>query len=118
LHNQHGEQQFASSGKEESIRQAVRAADTVLAVFKNKAAVEVSTEERLQNLEAIIRRAAGFAFVLFSQPSSWKFQWVGQTGRHQESIVIFPGLEQSVDDEGHARSPPGVVSKPEIASYK
>jgi hypothetical protein len=101
---------------EENIAQTIAISDAVLVVLSKGPTVANGTDKRLQNLDAIMQRAARFAFVLFSQPSSWKFQWISRTAQNG-AVVVFPGLEQTVDDEGRTRSPPGVLSEPEKLSY-
>jgi len=99
---------------EHSIRQAVLAADSVLAPFINGSP---DADKRLGHLEGIVRRASRLAFLLFSQPSSWAFEWTTGVGMQQSGqVVIFPGLLETVSDEGLVRRPPRVFSEPEVAA--
>jgi hypothetical protein len=64
-----------------------------------------------------MRRAAQFAILLFSQPSDWAFDWIGgSSGLQQGGLVVFPGLLQTVTDEGQVQRPPRVVSEPEVVA--
>jgi hypothetical protein len=64
-----------------------------------------------------MRRAAQFAFLLFSQPSDWVFDWIGgSSGSQQGRLIVFPGLLQTVTDEGYAQRPPRLLSEPEVMS--
>lgn len=118
LKERYGQQDTALENiSETNIKEIVARANTVLSVFERKSTSESITEKRLLNLEAIIRRAAKFAFLLFSQPSSWKFQWKDDSVS-KDCLVVFPGLQQSVDDKGHVRTPPWILSKPEIVSSR
>ncbi|KAL1645762.1 hypothetical protein SLS58_003646 [Diplodia intermedia] len=70
---------------------------------------------RRQNLEEILKCAAGFAFLLFSHPSSWKFEW--RTGLSHEPgyAVIFPALLQVTDEKGERLSRPRPFEEVETA---
>lgn len=71
----------------------------------------VDLQARRRNLEGTIKRAAQLAFVLFSQPASFHFDYsgTGQTDR----LLVFPALLQIVSDEAEVLSPPRVLSGPE-----
>ena len=84
-------------------------ADLVLLPFVNTS-LEASSDKRLRNLEGIMRRAAQFAFLLFSQPSLFTFEWAAQRG----GIVVFPGLYQIVDEDGNVCQPPRAFSDSEV----
>jgi len=66
---------------------------------------------RQRNLEAVMRRAAQFAFLLFSQPGSFIFDYAG---RGDDSLLVFPALLQTVSDEAVALSPARVMSESEV----
>lgn len=108
LQSRYGKQAAENANLEQSIRQAIIATDSVVAPFVN-AAVDANSEKRLRNLEGIMRRAAQFAFLLFSQPSSWAFDF----SSHQNRIVVFPGLQQTVNEEGYACHPAREFLEPE-----
>lgn len=74
-------------------------------------------EHRLQNLERVIQRASRFAFLLFSQPGSFVFDWEAYgSSLPRGDILVFPALMQAVDDEGQIRQPPRMFSKAEVIS--
>ena len=61
---------------------------------------------RSRNLEEILKRSAQFAFTLFSQPTSWKFDWKNEPNAPLGSLCIFPALVQVADENGEPlRSP-------------
>lgn len=61
-----------------------------------------------------MRRAAQYAFLLFSQPGSFRFDYTG-TGQNG-SLVVFPALLQTVNDEAVVLSPPRVLSEKEAVT--
>lgn len=68
---------------------------------------------RRDNLEMVLSRAAKLALLLFSQPGSFRMDFVG--GR-PDVFVVFPGLVQVVGDQGQALSRPRVLSEKEFAT--
>ena len=98
----------ANDPRNHNILQAVEALDAVLRPYTDE---RVDNNQRRRNLEEILKRAAGFAFMLFSQPSSWKLEWENPHGHEPGSIVIFPALVQIVDETGHSLSPPRAFSE-------
>jgi hypothetical protein len=91
----------------ENIRNAVKEADQFLAPYAN-----IGDEARLRNLEEIMKRAARFGFLLFSQPSSFRFDWMAASG----GLVVFPALLQVTDDEGKILPSARVFSQKEVMS--
>ena len=67
--------------------------------------------QRTRNLEEILKRAALFAFTLFSQPSSWNFDWQNEVGVKSGSLCIFPALVQVMDESGESVKPPRPFSE-------
>lgn len=104
-------------GDEESIGRAVRAINDIVAPF-----VQNNNDQRLKNLDGIIRRASQFAVLLYSQPSLWRFDWRSSTsgavaaGSPTPSIVVVPALLQIVSDEAEILEPPRVFTEPEIVA--
>jgi len=117
LQSRYGKQQSAEDDVlEHNIRQTIAVADSVLTPFIGSPA-GATPDKRLQNLDGIMRRAAQFAFLLFSQPSDWTFEWArGSNGFQQGRLVVFPGLLQTVTDEGYTQRPPRLLSEPEVVS--
>lgn len=64
-----------------------------------------STDATNQNLKAVLRTAAHVSFVLFSQPSSFKFNWQPRRGRGDTSserdVVVVPELMKVADENGN-----------------
>jgi hypothetical protein len=69
---------------------------------------------RRRNLEGILRRAAQFAFLLFSQPGSFQFDF--RSTRQHGDLLVFPALLQTVTDEAKPVLPPRILSEKEVVS--
>jgi hypothetical protein len=111
LENRYGQQQPTEDPVlEHSIRQAISSADSVLATFANSS--PDGGDKRQRNLESIVRRASQLAFLLFSQPSSWVFQW--NVGPHPGQLVVFPGVLETVGGEGVMQQPPRLFVEAEV----
>jgi hypothetical protein len=82
----------ASDPRGENVRKAVQVADEILCHYAN-----TNDPERLRNLEEITKRAVRLAFMLFSHPTFWKFDW---TGAAPSELVIFPALLQLTNEAG------------------
>lgn len=114
LQSRGAQQQLETTQLEHNIGETVAAANQILAPFVG---VEsgTSSEKRLRNLESLVRRAAQLALLLFSQPSSWDLDWKsGAVGIPQDSIVVFPGLMETVNEEGVALQPPRQFHQTEV----
>ncbi|OCK81385.1 hypothetical protein K432DRAFT_351216 [Lepidopterella palustris CBS 459.81] len=111
LQQRYGEQIVESDTRNRSITDAIAVADSVLHPFIN---TSVDMTQRHRNLEMITRRAAQFAFLLFSQPGSFHFSFT-KTGQ-QDSLVVFPALLQTINDQAQVLSPPRVICEKEIVT--
>lgn len=70
------------------------------------------TEERLGDLRNILRDDAKFAFLLFSQPYFWQFDWQSELADHlSESLVVFPSLLRVMNEDGKRLAEPVVLGK-------
>ena len=98
----------ANDPRNHNILQAVEVLDAVLRPYTDE---RVDNNQRRRNLEEILKRTAGFAFMLFSQSSSWKLEWENPHSHEPGSIVIFPALVQIVDETGRSLSPPRAFSE-------
>lgn len=67
-------------------------------------------DKRLFNLEEIMKRSARFGFLLFSQPSSFQFDW-SDTG---SGLVVFPGLLKVSDENGKPVASPRAFGPKEV----
>jgi hypothetical protein len=83
--------------------------DAVLAPFVTES---VDSGQRRKNLEMILTRSAKLAFLLFTQPGSFRFDFSSQEG----TLVVFPALVQTVDDRGQVLSRLRVFMEKEVAS--
>lgn len=90
--------------RNESVRKAVQVADIILRPYVDE---RVDNAARLRNLEEIMRRAMRFAYMLFSHPSSWHFDWQ----EADEHVVVFPALLQLTDEEGAFLKSPRIFSE-------
>jgi hypothetical protein len=73
-------------------------------------ATSVDGDQRYRNLHMILTRAARLAFLLFSQPSTFRFDFSAPEG----TMVVFPALVQTVDDRGQVLSRPRVLMEKEV----
>jgi hypothetical protein len=71
--------------------------DLVLAPFVQRS---IDDAQRRKKLDMIITRSAKFAFLLFSQPGSFQFDFTTQ----RSGMVAFPALLQVAGDQGQALS--------------
>lgn len=71
-----------------------------------------SDAQRCKNLHMILTRSAQFAFLLFSQPGVFNFDF-GVSGG---TLVAFPALVQSIGDEGQSLTPVRVLLGKELAA--
>ncbi|KAF2279925.1 uncharacterized protein EI97DRAFT_369567 [Westerdykella ornata] len=91
-----------------NVEKTIHALDGILLPYKDS---RMDNAQRLQNLREILRRAANFAFTLFSQPSTWDFDWQEQHGVLSGSLCIFPALVQVTDELGEPIKPPRVFTE-------
>ncbi|KAF2267228.1 hypothetical protein CC78DRAFT_541885 [Lojkania enalia] len=82
--------------------QAIAQIDAFLAPLLQQS---IDGGQRRRNLEMILSRAAHLAFLLFSQPGSYRFDYAPSRGKP----VIFPALLQVIDDQAHCIDPPRVL---------
>lgn len=111
IHQQYSQQPGENDPRDGSITQAIATAEPILHLFINPS---IDINARRRNLEGIMRRAAQYSFLIFSQPGSFSFDYTG-TGQH-DSLVVFPALLQTVDDEAEVLSPPRVLSEKEAVT--
>jgi hypothetical protein len=93
----------ATDGRLQNIQLAADRLNNVLRPFSDS---RMDDGQRSRNLEEILKRAALFAFTLFSQPSAWKFDWQGAQDVKSGSLCVFPALLQVTDEHGMAFKPP------------
>ncbi|KAF2818510.1 hypothetical protein CC86DRAFT_433269 [Ophiobolus disseminans] len=72
----------------------------------------VAGGQRQKNLDFILNRSTTLAFLLFSQPGSFQFEFASRHG----GLMAFPALLQSVGDDGQVLSPPRGLSKGEVVA--
>lgn len=103
-----------SDPRHRSIENALHALDGILLPFADS---RMDNTQRMQNLREIIKRAATFAFTLFSQPSTWEFDWQEQQqGGLSGGLCVFPAFVQVTDESGEAIRPPRVLSEAIVRS--
>lgn len=82
-------------------------------VFAPWAKPDVPDAEKIKNLSDIVEEAVRFAMWLFSQPSSFKYDWkpaVDVRDRANRSVVTVPAVLKVTDNRGQALvRPVGVV---------
>jgi hypothetical protein len=69
---------------------------------------------RQRNLESVMKRAAQFAFLMFSQPGVFGFDF--SVTPKSEAMVIFPAFVQTVNDEAELLSSPRVLTEQELVT--
>lgn len=84
--------------------------DDVLSGFVK---ADIDGAKRHRNLEMILMRAARLAFLLFSQPGSFQFDF---SGPRKDEPPIFPALVQVIGDQAQPLSPPRVLCDGELAA--
>ncbi|CAI6291425.1 unnamed protein product [Periconia digitata] len=86
-----------------NIQGAVGVLDNVLRPYID---TRMDNGQRSRNLEEILKRAAQFAFTLFSQRSEWDFDWqIEEQNASSEGICVFPALVQVLDEHGEVLKP-------------
>jgi hypothetical protein len=111
LQQQYGQQPGDNGVRNDNITQILAAAEPVLHPFINP---NIDMNARQRNLEGIMKRASQFAFLLFSQPGSFSFDF--RDRGQPDSLVVFPAFLQTVSDEAEILSPPRVLSETEVVS--
>ncbi|KAK7705365.1 hypothetical protein SLS57_010127 [Botryosphaeria dothidea] len=95
-----------------NISSALEMLDTILVRLRAR---RDENAQRLRDLEEILGHAANFAFLVFSHPSSWVFDWQASPAQEPGSVVIFPALLQVTDENGQWLSHPHVFEEKEVA---
>ncbi|PSN75305.1 hypothetical protein BS50DRAFT_470740, partial [Corynespora cassiicola Philippines] len=86
-----------SDARLRNIQDALRILDHILLPYADS---HLDNEQRRRNLEEILKRAAMFALTLFSQPSTWDFDWKRDDSVRMESFCVFPSLVQVMNEKG------------------
>ena len=94
--------------RSDHVRKALADADSILKPYVNP---REDNAARLRNLEEIMKRAVRFAYTLFSQPSTFRFDW--QTGA--DNLAVFPAMLQITDEAGAPLPVPRSFGEKEVA---
>ncbi|KAF3004427.1 hypothetical protein E8E13_010399 [Curvularia kusanoi] len=89
--------------------------DTVVSLESIMAPFAKSTIDGIQrrkNLDMILTRAANLAFLLFTQPGSFRFDFATPQG----GLTVFPALLQTVGDQGQPLSPIKILTEKEVVA--
>ncbi|KAL6154990.1 hypothetical protein ACJQWK_01236 [Exserohilum turcicum] len=97
-----------SDSRYASIQASLVMLDRVLQPYAD---LRMKNEERKRNLEEVLKRSASFAYTLFSQPSTWKFEWQKGQGVTSGELCVFPALVQVADETGQQINPPRPFSE-------
>ena len=92
----------AGDGRIRNIQAAATLLDSVLRPFADS---RLDDGARTRNLEEILKRAAQFAFTIFSQPTAWDFDWHNEQGVKSGSLCVFPALMQVGNENGEPLHP-------------
>ncbi|KAL9046506.1 MAG: hypothetical protein Q9214_000675 [Letrouitia sp. 1 TL-2023] len=112
LQRTYGSGSFSSSDpRNHNINNALEALNTLLRPYADG---QRDDNERERKLEEIMRRAARFGFLLFSQPSTWNFDWETPQNAGRGALVIFPALLQVGDDNGKKSPMPRALEEQEL----
>jgi len=111
LKQQYSQQPDENDPRQANIEKALAAVEPILRPFINPS---IDLNSRHRNLEGIMRRATQFAFIIFSQPSSFIFDYT--RAAQPDSLVVFPALLVTVNDEAEKLSTPRVLSEKEIVA--
>lgn len=98
----------SSDPRQASVQSALKDLDDILCPFTDP---RLDNKQRKQNLREILKRAAIFAFTLFSQPSTFDFDWQKEEGARSGTFCMFPALVQVRDETGERVSPPRMFSE-------
>jgi hypothetical protein len=113
LQRQYGQYDRDNDARSSSITLAVDIADSTLRPF---ICPGIDLDARRRNLESIVGRAAQFAFLVFAQPSSFRFDFT--SAGQPDTLVVFPAMVQIVDDEAQIVAPPRVFTQKETVSVR
>jgi hypothetical protein len=108
LQQQHGRKGHGSS-QAHDFQDTIAVLDLILVPFVKG---NDDNGQRRKNLEMILKRAANFAFLLFTQPGSFRFDFASRLGE----LVVFPALVQTVGDQGQLLSPAKPLTEREIVA--
>jgi hypothetical protein len=97
-----------SDSRNVAILSLAQALGNVLQPFVNSG---MDDQERGRNLEEILKRSALFAFTMFSQPSTWDFDWKETQSIKAGELCIFPALVQVTDEAGERVKSPRSFSE-------
>lgn len=106
--------QSAFSQSDPRLRNIIDARRSLDSIFRPYAKEPFDNDERLRKLEDLLKRAARFGYLLFSQPSQWEFKWDNAQGAARKSLNIFPALLQVADEDGKPLQKPRVLEEQEV----
>lgn len=114
LQKAYGDQQTLSrsDSRYRNIENALQALDKVLHPYANQSRGD---DKRFKNLEEILKRGARAGFLLFSQPSVWRFDWDRPGDIKAGTMTVFPALTKVRDDYGQTISTPRELFNGEAA---
>ncbi|MCJ1270341.1 hypothetical protein MMC22_010237 [Lobaria immixta] len=114
LQKTYGKQQTlsGSDSRYRNIEKALQALDKVLHPYADQSRGD---DKRFKNLEEILKRGARTGFLLFSQPSVWRFDWDRPGDIKAGTMTVFPALTKVGDDYGQTISTPRVLFNGEAA---
>lgn len=98
----------ASDSRHANIQALLALLDRILEPYADP---RMNNEERRKNLEEVLKRAALVALTLFSQPSTFSFEWQKQQSITAGELCIFPSLMQVADETGQQIKPPRLFSE-------
>lgn len=103
-----------SDPRQHNISDLTIALDTVLAPLASR----LQDASRRQDLEALVVRGAHLGWRLFSQPTTWVFDWRhgGGGGGEKGGLAVLPAVVQTGDDQGRQRAQAEVFSEAQVVT--
>ncbi|KAF2502511.1 hypothetical protein BU16DRAFT_521226 [Lophium mytilinum] len=101
-----------------NIERAINDLDPLLRTYASTNPMD--NEARLTDLRDILRQGAKFAFLLFSQPCFWQFDWKEEVGKGKGTWavamgngnpVVWPNLMRVMNEEGKRLEVPDVLGR-------
>lgn len=96
------------------LRNILDAQQSLDSILRPYAKEPFDDDERLRKLEDLLKRAARFGYLLFSQPSQWGFKWDNDQSAAEKGLIIFPALLQVADEDGKPLQKPRVLEEREV----
>lgn len=114
LQKTYGDQRTLSraDSRHPNIEKALKTLDRVLYPYADQSR---NDNDRLKNLEEILKRGARVGFLLFSQPSIWRFDWKEPGRARAGTRTVSPALIKVEDGNEQTTGTQRVLVEGEVA---